>query len=79
MKYLWVIVLSLLCVACGGQFILTPNEHRALYKSNDGEFSCYTNNCCWPYKEKAMICIEASSDFGTFNSIIAKIKYSPDK
>lgn len=79
MKYIWIVLLSLLCVGCGGQFWLTPIGHRAFYRSADGQFSCYTNNCCYPYKEKAMVCAEASSDSGIFNTITVEVKVIPDK
>jgi len=60
MKY-W-LALLILCCGCGGTFILTPIGHREFYKSKNGEFSCYSNNCCWPYKKQVMICSEAALD-----------------
>jgi hypothetical protein len=69
MKYYWLIILLLL-TSCGGNFILTPAGHRFLYKSRDQQLSCYSgqysdgSNCCWPYKDKLMICT-----FAAFNDI----------
>jgi hypothetical protein len=58
MRY-WIILLLCLC-NCGGDLIFTPNGHRLLYKSRDGQLSVYTNNICYPYKEKVMLCTQAS-------------------
>jgi hypothetical protein len=58
MRY-WLIITMLLLSGCGGELWFTPNGHRAFYKSKDGQLSCYTDNCCWPYKEQAMICTQA--------------------
>lgn len=73
MKYFWLIIL-LLMTGCVGTFDLTPNGHRLLYKSQDGQISCYTNNCCYPYKERVMLCTEAGLDNVSFT-----LKYIPDK
>lgn len=77
MRYLWMAFLVLFCSSCGGTFWLTPNQHRLFYKSPDGQVSCYSNNCCWPYKEKVMACTSATFDGSEAGSI--EIKYVPDK
>jgi hypothetical protein len=56
----WLIVTVLLLSGCAGSFWITPNGHRAFYKSKDGQLSCYTDNCCYPYKEKVMLCTQAT-------------------
>ena len=58
-----------------GTFELTPNGHRILYKSRDGEFSCLTTRCCYPYKEKIMICTEPTG----LNGGTLTIEYVPEK
>lgn len=73
MKY-WLVILAFALNSCGGEFVLTAKGHRALYKSKDGQFSCYANNCCWPYKNKVMICTEAG-----MNNMSFSIKYIPEK
>lgn len=75
----WLIILALVCNGCGGELILTPNGHRLLYKSKDGQISCYTDNCCYPYKEKLMACTQADADIGGLNTMSISIKYIPDK
>lgn len=67
------VVLSLFLLGCGS-LTFTPNGHRLLYKSKNGEVSCYTNNCCWPYKEKLMTCTVAEVD-----NVSIVIKFVPDK
>ncbi len=73
MKLRW-LIFSLLFVSCNGQFWLTPSGYQAFYQSKDGEFSCYRTKCCWPYKEKIMIC----TDMGVDGAIV-KIKFVPEK
>jgi hypothetical protein len=70
----WLILWSLSLVACGGEFWLTPVHHVA-YKSKDGQLSCHIDNCCWPYKEKFMICTQASG----INGGTVYFKYYLDK
>jgi hypothetical protein len=73
MKYWLMLTLVLLC-SCGGEFWLTPNGHRAFYRSKDGQVSCYTDNCCWPYKERLMVCTQPG-----YNNVSVYVKYVPDK
>lgn len=73
MKFILIVFLSILC-GCGGTFWLTPNGHRAFYQSADGQLSCYTDNCCYPYKEKAMICTTAG-----INNMAVAVKVMIDK
>ncbi len=70
----WLIVLCALLAGCG-TLTFTPNGHRVFYKSKDGEFSCYTTKCCWPYKEKVMLCTEPTG----LNGGTIYLEYVPDK
>ena len=71
----WLIILiCLILCGCAGTFDLMPTGHRLLYKSRNGQFSCYTNNCCFPYKEKIMFCSEAG-----MNNVMIQIKVVPEK
>ena len=45
-------------INCGGTFIL--KKDLVAYKDFDGELSCMGNRCCYPFKEKIMICNEAT-------------------
>jgi hypothetical protein len=80
-KYLWIILFSLVLTGCGSQLWFTPHGHRLFYKSADGQLSCYTNNCCFPYKEKAMVCATATADpgGGMWNTIDVDLKIITDK
>jgi hypothetical protein len=71
----WLVILSLFLSGCGGKFWLTPVGHRAFYKSANGQLSCYGTSCCYPYKEKLMICTESDGVDGA--TIV--VKYVPDK
>lgn len=71
----------MLC-GCGGTLWFTPNGHRFFYRSQNGEISCYSNSCCWPYKEREMICVMADPDINggfTVGQAHVFIKYIPDK
>jgi hypothetical protein len=70
----WLISLAVLLSGCGNVW-LTPNGHRLFYKSQNGQLSCYTNSCCFPYKEKLMVCTVA--DDVSSGSVI--VKFIPDK
>jgi hypothetical protein len=68
-SYAFIIICLLLC-SCGGN--LSFVDHKVLYKNLNGELSCYENVCCWPYKEKLMICTETTDVEA--GSIIIKYK-----
>jgi hypothetical protein len=70
----WLVLLSLFLVGCGGSLTFTPNGHMLYYKNIGGEISCYGNNCCYPYKQKLMVCTEA-----TLNDVSISIKFMPEK
>lgn len=52
------ILLPLLC-GCGGNFQL--NAQGFVFQSGNRQLSCYSSNansnCCFPYKEKLMLCL----------------------
>lgn len=60
MKY-W-LILTLLLVGCGS-FQFMDNSNHLLVQSRDRQLSCLSgannsggSNCCYPYKNKLMIC-----------------------
>jgi hypothetical protein len=74
MKSLIVFMCLFLC-SCDGQFWLTPVGHRAFYKSKDKQLSCYKDNCCWPYKEKVMVCAYETG----LDGVAVYLRFVPDK
>lgn len=73
MKY-GLMILSLFLMSCG-IFEFTPNGHRVYYKALGGQFSCYTSRCCYPYKEKVMLCTEPDG----INKITVTLQVTLDK
>lgn len=69
-----VVLLLAFIVSCEGTIKLTPIGHRLYYKGLGGQLSCYTNRCCFPYKEKLMICTQPS-----MNDVMITVEFVPEK
>lgn len=72
--YRYITLILLFLCGCSGYWKIDNETHLAYYKTQDKEFSCYANKCCYPYEEKAMICL--TSDI---NGVLLSIKIVPEK
>jgi len=80
MKYLWMTLLIVLCSGCGSNILLIPVHNHVFVQSKDGQFSCEKYNfCCWPHKNKNMLCADANIDFNGFRDMTIDFKMIIDK
>ena len=54
-------MLCLVLMGCGGKFELTESGVY-LYQNESQQFSCKGAQCCYPWKNRAMVCTSAQVD-----------------